>query len=112
MSKIEGKTITFKGKQNNYECNIYTLDTNFKAVSAIYVFTNRHKNGDGISHTRIYVGKTKDLSQRFDDHHKANCFEKHNANCICIYKCKESELDFIEKDIMSVNTTKCNEQLN
>ncbi|MGC2517256.1 MAG: hypothetical protein WA383_22260, partial [Terriglobales bacterium] len=37
------------------------------------------------------VGETGDLSTRFDDHHKADCFAQHNANCICTHGDEDEE---------------------
>ena len=30
-------------------------------------------------YSAVYVGETSDLSERLDDHHKANCFKQHRA---------------------------------
>lgn len=92
-------TITFKGKSGNeYSFNVYPFNTDFKAIGAVYFVTQRTEKSDGTgSHTRIYVGETGDLSERFDNHHKQDCFDKHNANCICVHS-ESNEKTRLEKE--------------
>jgi len=104
-------TILFKGKtENEYSFNVYSFDTDFKAIGAVYFVTKRVEKPDGTgNHTRIYVGQTGDLSERFDNHHKQECFDKHNANCICVYT--ESDEDTrleIESDLIDNYNPPCN----
>ena len=104
-------TITFKGKSGNeYSFNAYPIDTEFKAIGTVYFITKRTEKADGTgTHTRIYVGQTEDLSERFDNHHKQDCFDRNNANCICIYS--ESDEDQrleIEADLIDNYNPPCN----
>jgi len=114
MGKATENKLTVIGKSKKvYEFVIYTLSTEFKEVGGIYIFTKRYKNGDKYSHTFIYCGKTDDLSTRFDNHHKAACIKKNNANCICVMAVNtEKERTLIEKDILTGNDFTCNEVLN
>lgn len=114
MTKVTENKLTVTGKSGKvYEFIIYTLDTEFKAVGGIYIFTKRYKDGDKYSHTFIYCGKTDDLSTRFDNHHKAACIKKNNANCLCVMSVStEKERTAIEKDILEGNDFICNEVLN
>jgi hypothetical protein len=105
-------TVTYTGKSGKkYEFTAYSWDTEFKEnYGAVYFITKRSPNNDGgNSHTRIYVGQTGDLSERFDDHHKANCFSSKGANCKCIYgeSNKESRLA-IERDLIEAYDPPCN----
>ena len=97
MGKIG--TITFNGKSGiEYSFDVYPFDTNFNAIGAVYFVTNRTEKSDGTgSHTGIYVGETGDLSKRFDNHHKQDCFDKHHANCICVHS-ESSEKNRLEKE--------------
>ena len=105
-------TVTFTGKSGKkYEFNVYPMDEGFKAVGAVYVITRRIKDPDGShAHKRIYTGETGDLSERFDDHHKAQCFRDNNANCVCTHvdNDKQSRLAK-ETDLLGNYTTPCND---
>lgn len=110
MSKISVLTLTgTSGKK--YEFNVYPFDTNFKAFGAVYYVSKRTKklNGGG-SHSPIYIGQTSDMSDRFDNHHKATCFTRHDANCLSIHQ-EEDELERIrnEKDLIEAYDLPCNE---
>ena len=110
MAKLS--TITFTGASGSkYEFNSYAFGTNFKEnYGAVYFITNRHQNDDGgYSHVRIYVGQTEDLSTRFDDHHKQDCFDQENANCVCIHgeQNENTRLD-IERDLIDNYNPPCN----
>jgi len=85
MAKIS--TATFKGlSRKTYSFNVYPIDTEFKPSGAVYCITRRFDAGGGNhQHKIIYVGVTGDLSTRFDDHHKDDCFRHNSANCICIH---------------------------
>jgi len=106
-------TVTFTGKSGKkYEFEIYDINAEWNDnISAIYIVTKRQAKDDGgYSHNRIYIGRTKDLKERHGNHHQQNCFDKHNANRICIYQEKnEQKLIDIETDLIQGNTTKCNE---
>jgi len=111
MAKLGG--ITFKGASGKtYEFTIYSWGTTFKAVAAVYVITKRYKKSsdDGYTHTVLYVGETSDLSKRFDDHHKADCFEENGANCICIrFEDDQSTRLEIEDDLIKSYDPTCND---
>lgn len=104
-------TVDFTGESGTvYEFNVYPIDTDFKAMGAVYFFTVRLKKGDGHTHAaKIYVGQTGDLSTRFDDHHKMPCIEREGATCICILaeKSEEARLE-IESDLIAAYNPKCN----
>lgn len=78
---------TFRGQSGaRYAFEVYPIEANFNDVGAVYAITRRYKNTqNGFSHQIIYVGQTENLSARFDNHHKAGCFTRRNANCICTH---------------------------
>lgn len=95
-------TGTYTGESGTkYEFIAYSLDTEFKAVGAVYIISKRTpKPEGGGSHEVIYVGQTGDLSERFDDHHKADCFKKNGANCILVHAESNEKTRFqIETDL-------------
>lgn len=105
------ETITFKGVSGTgYQCKAYDWGTQFNAVAAVYVVTYRYISDDHKTKYRvIYVGETGDLSERFENHHKADCFAEHNANTICIYRENDDdERLVIEKDLIAKYDPPCN----
>lgn len=112
MSKIG--TIKLKGTSGKeYDFNIYPFGTDFKKFGAVYYVSKRVLNSDGsVKHTAIYIGITDDMSERFDNHHKKDCFKKHEANCISVHECSsKTTREEIEKDLVSKIKPPCNELL-
>lgn len=104
-------TITLTGQSGTeYKFNIYNWGTNFDEIGAVYYISNRHEdNDDWWTHTKIYIGQTGDLSDRFDNHHKAKCFEDHNANAISVHReGNENSRLFIEEDLIEALNPPCN----
>jgi len=100
----------FTGKVGSYNFVVYPWGTDFKAVRAVYVITKRtadiYSRG---THSFIYIGQTGDLSERFDNHDKADCFTKRGANCICIHEESDEQKRLaIESDLLDGNDTACN----
>ena len=90
------------------------MDTSFEAIGGVYLFTKRKLAIDKkYYHTLIYCGITGDLSARFNNHHKDQCIEKNDANCICIVYITDEEMrNQIEADILKAKNFACNEVLN
>jgi hypothetical protein len=107
-------TIVVRGKSNTeYHFSIYAIDYEFDEAGGVYIFANIYNYGDKYFHDLIYCGKTKDLSTRFSDHHKADDIERHDANCICVMEVStEEERTSIEQDILEGNEFPCNDQHN
>lgn len=109
MSSIANLSLT--GESGNmYQFSVYPFDTKFNSVGAVYVITRRTVKADGKGdHHVIYVGETENLGDRFDNHHKAGCFDRHNANCICVHRDNDgrSRLDK-EADLIKANSPACN----
>lgn len=105
-------TVTFNGVSGTaYTFYAYSMDTSFKkGFGAVYFITKRIEKAEGgASHTRIYVGQTGDLSDRFNNHYKQQCFNSHGANCICILG-EQSEVNrlAIEEDLIAKYNPPCN----
>lgn len=103
-----------KGPFDLYELNGYDFSENleFSVKKGVYVFTKRQTNDDGsISHSILYVGKTTDLSTRFQGHHKANELKKENPNCLAIHECSTNEeLNQVEANLIDLWGPKLNEK--
>lgn len=97
-----------------YPFDIYEAGTLFKPIGGVYHISARSMGDDDKGyHSHIYIGRTDNLSTRFDNHHKQKCFDKNNANCISIHECEsEKEREEIEKDLLCKYKTLCNDQLN
>ena len=104
-------TITLRGLSGNkYDFNVYKWGTGFKGFGAVYYISKRVVKSDGtVSHKKIYIGQTGNMSDRFDDHHKAQCFVDNGVNSISIHQDddKDSRLEK-EADLISTHEPPCN----
>lgn len=103
--------VTYQGNSGtDYEFTVYSSDTSFDNIGAVYIITNRHQDiSGGHSHTLIYIGQTGDLSEGFGKHHKQGCFALHNYNCILVYrKDNEKVRMLVESDLLGKYTPLCN----
>lgn len=91
------------GKQ--YQYSIHKKGTTFKALSGNYIFAKVVAN----KWQAIYVGQTSDLSERFDDHHKMPCIDRHGATDIHVHvnDAEQARLDE-EADIIRNYQPPCN----
>ena len=100
LTGVSGRTYTF---------NVWPLSSKFSNVSAVYAVTKRTAQGISANHTVVYIGQTSALIERFDDHHKANCFARNSANCLCVLRVnsKDDRLE-IEADLIANYNPTCN----
>ena len=93
-------TITLKGQSGTeYDFNVYKWGANLSDVGAVYYISNRYVDDDGgWTHTDIYIGQTGDLSDRFDNHHKAQCFVDYDVNAVSVHL-DDDEDSRLEKEI-------------
>ncbi len=111
MGKISDATFTGKsGTQYNFE--VYTTDTTFNAVGAVYIFSKRAVGLNGIgTHTPLYIGQTESLAVRIPNHEKWPCVNRNGCNCICVHVDgnEDSRLNK-ETDLRAAYGTPCNDQ--
>ena len=104
-------TLTLKGKSGRkYEFDVYSIDSDFPRVAAVYAVTKRTRKADGgLTHHVIYFGQTGNLPERFDDHHKADCFARNGANCVCVHR-DSNEASRLKKeaDLVAAYNPTCN----
>ena len=108
MAKIADAT--FSAGDKDYSFTVYSTDTSFNDVSALYTFTKRTvSNGKG-THQFLYIGETGELGTRIENHEKWDCVNKSGCNCICIHLV--DGLDnrrTIEKAFIQDHNTPCND---
>lgn len=110
MAKIADATFT--GKTGKYSFEVYTTDTSFNAVGAVYVFTKREVGGDGKgTHILLYIGETDSLKDRIPNHEKWPSVKRNGVNCICVHR-DDNGKSRLEKetDLRNGNNTPCNDQ--
>lgn len=110
MGKIADAT--FKGKVGAYAFEVYTTDTNFNSVGAVYIFSKRVPSPDGGgTHTFLYIGQTHSLADRIPNHEKWHCVKDYDVNCICVHRDNNANSrQHKEIDLLSVNKAPCNAQ--
>jgi len=104
-------TLRFTGKsEEGYNFTIYSDDTPFNALGAVYVLANRQKKVKGhYTYSIIYIGETDDLSESLTNHHKASCLSRYKKNAICIYgENNEQKRLEIESDLLGNYAPPCN----
>ena len=110
MGKIADAT--FEGKFGNYAFEVFTTDTIFNSVGAVYIFSKRDEGPDGrATHTFLYIGQTESLMERIPNHEKWQCVHSYGVNCICVHRDNDTNSRLRkEVDLRAVNKTPCNAQ--
>jgi hypothetical protein len=68
------------------------------------------ERADEDGHMILYVGGTDDLSTEFDNHRKANCFRRHDANRISVFvDGLEASRRVVESELINFYDPACNE---
>ncbi len=100
-------TIKLKGNSgHSYDFDVYPWNTSFRAIGAVYAVLKR--NGSNFS--VLYIGQTSDLSERFDSHHKQDCFNRNRKTHIAIHvEPSESRQFDIETDLVRNYSPTCND---
>lgn len=106
--------ITFNGKSGQkYYFKAWPIQTRFNPLGAVYFVTKRvfsDKTYHRASHESIFIGQTTDLTAALGTSAQLACFDKHGANCICIYlNASEERRLAIANDLMAAHRTTCND---
>lgn len=101
-------TITLRGVSGfTYEFEVHNVDTPFHSIGAIYTFAQT-PNVPPI----YYIGRTGDLSVRFNNHHKLPQALRIGANSILVRPVAlEAERIRIEADLIAYYKPQLNETL-
>lgn len=101
----EGKVSVTGASGKTYEFMVYPWGQAFKPVGGVYLVLKK-KIG---SYEILYVGQTGDFSERFDAHHKQQCFDRNARTHIGVRVANaEQERLAIERDILGHYKTACN----
>ncbi len=65
-----------------YDFEVDSLGADLDSESGVYAVTRQEDDEQVV----LYIGQTGDLSDRFKRHHKAECFDEHDADCLCIHR--------------------------
>ena len=103
---------TFSAGGMNYSFDVYSSDTQFDDVSAVYIFTKRTVNSNGkMTYEALYIGESGELGTRIENHDKWDCVNKSGCNCICVHYVEGSHNRLnIEQAFRNEHETPCNDQ--
>jgi hypothetical protein len=76
------KTTLTGASGDEYVFEVNALGADLNPVGGVYAITRRQ----GDEHVVLYVGHTGDLSLRFDNHQKWECFDDNGADCLCVHR--------------------------
>jgi hypothetical protein len=102
----EYSKVTLTGASgDDYEFEVDALGADLNSVAGVYAITRR----EGDQHVVVYIGQSGDLSYRFGNHQKWECFDDNGADCICVHRDsdKDSRLKK-EADLMIRYRPVCN----
>jgi hypothetical protein len=104
----EGKVTVTGASGTQYEFEVYPWGTSFKPFGGVYLVLRKQLTG---KYDLLYIGQTGDLSERFDNHHQAPCFNRNGKTHIAI-RLEEFEQRriYIETDLIRNYKTSCNDQ--
>ena len=100
-------TVTLRGASGTvYPFDAYPWGTPFQPFGAVYTVLKQRLDG---RFDVLYVGRTTDMSERFDNHHKESCFRIHGRTHIGVHADPlEARRQAIETDLIRGNRTPCN----
>jgi len=109
MGKIADAT--FKGKTGTYNFGVYTTDTVFIDVGAVYIFSKRTIADRRGKHAFLYIGETSSLEERIPYHEQWPCAQKYAVNCICVHQDDDANSRINkEADLLAVSNPPCNSE--
>ncbi len=91
-----------------YEFELYPWNTVWRPVPVVYVVL-RH---DGAQWKVLYVGETGDVKQRFANHERQPCFDRHLKTHLAVrQETSAVRRTAMEKDIMKNYNPPCNREI-
>ena len=111
QTKTTPATLELTGASGTrYVFYVFDLNTQFKPSGGVYAVTRAvPSTGGGRTHHINYIGHTGDLSERFDAHHKEDCFTRHGSTDLCVRGEENEEARLaIEADLIKAYNPPCN----
>ena len=105
---VQTQTFIWQGESGrSYEYELRTIGSTLPAVAGNYVVCGYNANG---RFRAIYAGETGNLSERFDNHHKAWCIARLGATHISFHPNYAGEVArrTEEQDIIGGHSPPCN----
>jgi hypothetical protein len=92
--------VSFLGNSRTvYKFGVYTLDTNFTDIGAVYIFCSTNAKGQ---HQPRYVGATGELGHHIQDYNQWPRIRQCDVKCICVRVDKsESSRASIASDLIA-----------
>lgn len=100
--------ISFRGASGtSYAFTVYPWGQPFQLFGAVYTVLHRVPEG---RYQLLYIGQTGEMSQRFDSHHKDNCFAGYGRTHIGVHpEPADQRRRAIETDLIRAIPTVCND---
>lgn len=106
MAAVDKVTVTGESGAK-YDFEVYPWGTTFNQVGGLYLVLKKQATNYGI----LYIGQTGNLSERFDNHHQAQCFNRNGKTHIAVRgEGSEQKRFSIETDLIRKYQTSCNLQ--
>lgn len=107
MSKVGD--VSFLGSSRAiYKFGVYTLDTNFTDIGAVYVFSGTNAKGQ---HQPLYVGATGELGNHIQSHNQWPRIRQDGVKHICVRIDKsESSRNSTTSDLIAYYNPPCNSE--
>ncbi|MFH7321535.1 GIY-YIG nuclease family protein [Desulfurivibrio sp. D14AmB] len=104
----EDKITVIGASGRSYEFYVYPWGQEFKPVGSVYLVLKKNL-GLRPTYEILYVGQTCNLSERFDCHHKKQCFDRNGKTHIGVrVTSTEQERLAIERDLIAKYQPICN----
>lgn len=100
--------VTVTGQSGRtYDFEVYAWGTSFNPVGGVYLVLKKQTANYSI----LYIGQAGDLSERFDNHHQVQCFNRNGKTHIAVHlEGSEQKRLAIETDLIRNYKTVCNLQ--
>jgi hypothetical protein len=100
--------ITVAGQSGTkYDFEVFPWGTSFNPVGGLYLVLKKQTGNYNI----LYIGQTANLSERFDNHHQAQCFNRNGKTHVAVLGEGSEQRRFaIETDLIHNYKTSCNLQ--
>ncbi|MGB3313250.1 MAG: hypothetical protein WBB85_02465 [Albidovulum sp.] len=110
MSKVG--TVAFTGQSGTeYGFDVYSVDTQFNDVSAVYAMSTRKNDSGTYKHSVNYIGESGELGTRLAEHEKWPCATTHGTNAICVHRINGDTARLkVEADLRARYNPPCNKQ--